>query len=87
MPAQWVACAAAVGAVRVASYDGQMCACSIASHPCKERKDGAPSVGMAHTNITMRQPPESSSNRMRRGKLRYAGRSQPSSFIFRLDQC
>jgi len=23
--------------------------CSIAAHPCKKRKDGAPSVGMAHT--------------------------------------
>jgi len=23
-------------------------ACSIAAHPCKKRKDGAPSVGMAH---------------------------------------
>jgi hypothetical protein len=24
---------------------------SIAAHPCKKRKDGAPSVGMVYTNI------------------------------------
>src|SRR6266853_6032263 len=26
-------------------------ACSIAAHPCKKRKDGAPSVGTVYTNI------------------------------------
>src|ERR1700680_4789007 len=35
-----------------APYDGPPCARRIAAHPCKERKDGAPSVGMVHTNIT-----------------------------------
>jgi hypothetical protein len=35
------------GAVQAASYDIQTCTRSIASHPCKERKDGAPAVGMA----------------------------------------
>jgi hypothetical protein len=28
--------------------------CSIAAHPCKERKDGAPSVGMVHAKIKTR---------------------------------
>ena len=27
------------------------CVCRIAAHPCKKRKEGAPSVGMAHTKI------------------------------------
>jgi hypothetical protein len=30
---------------------------SIAAHPCKERKDGAPSVRVVHTNTTIYQGP------------------------------
>ena len=30
---------------------------SIASHPCKKRKDGAPSVEMVHTQIVKDGPP------------------------------
>jgi hypothetical protein len=30
---------------------------SIASHPCKKRKDGAPSVGMMHIEIVKGGPP------------------------------
>ena len=30
---------------------------SIAAHPCKKRKDGAPSVGMVHTKIVKGGPP------------------------------
>jgi len=31
--------------------------CSIAAHPCKKRKDGAPSVGMVHPKIVKGGPP------------------------------
>jgi hypothetical protein len=30
---------------------------SIAAHPCKKRKDGAPSVGMVHAKIVKGGPP------------------------------
>jgi hypothetical protein len=30
---------------------------SIAVHPCKKRKDGAPSVGMVHAKIVKSGPP------------------------------
>ena len=30
---------------------------SIAAHPCKKRKDGAPSVGMVHATIVKGGPP------------------------------
>jgi len=33
------------------------CAGSIATHPCKKRKDGAPSVGMVHAKIVKGGPP------------------------------
>ena len=32
-------------------------ACSIAAHPCKKRKDGAPSVGTVHAKIAKGVPP------------------------------
>ena len=33
---------------------------SIATHPCKKRKDGAPSVGMVHAKIIEGGPPANS---------------------------
>ena len=44
MPAQ-------LGWLRAPRFNKSASIGSIAAHPCKKRKDGAPSVGMAHTNI------------------------------------
>src|ERR1700722_4850656 len=33
------------------------CVSSIATHPCKERKDGATSVGMMHARVVEGEPP------------------------------
>jgi len=52
MPEQGLSLCAGLGALQAAQYDREECAGSIAAHPCKERKDGAPSVGMVDTNIT-----------------------------------
>ena len=38
---------------------------SIAAHPCKKRKDGAPSVGMVHAKIVKGWPPTVSSQEAR----------------------
>ncbi len=42
---------AAISLVQAVCHDRQNGAGSIAAHPCKERKDGAPSVEMALADV------------------------------------